>query len=133
MTATKTKSKTDFPKVVRVNAFWDGEAGVWCASSSNMHGLITEGETIPHLKEMIAEVIELFLEDEDAPTVDIVRVLLTIKQPKGNGVVVPELAAATKKLTPVFCNNSSTRPADIAPLELIIKQSFSVENGVAKL
>ena len=128
MTKIVTKANTVIPKVVRVNAFWDAEAGVWCASSSNMHGVITEASTIPELKEMLADVIEFILEEEESSP-DTVRVLLTVKQPRTD-VVVPELAAAAKEITAVFRNSKSnstgTATNDIAPLGLIVKESFSV-------
>ena len=121
--------KTVIPKVVRVNAFWDAEAGVWCAQSTNMPEVITDAPTIAVLREYIAEIIELFAMDEDdAP--DTVRVVLTVKHPV-NGVVVPELAAATKALARLSCANKTR--TDLAPPELIFKQPFKVENGVAKL
>jgi len=57
------------PKTVTVDAFWDDEAGVWCASSEDIHGLAIDDKTTAELAArlplIIAELLELNHPDED--------------------------------------------------------------------
>ena len=50
-------------KILRVNALWDDEAGVWSASSTDVEGLAIEAETretlIERLKTVIPELLDL--------------------------------------------------------------------------
>ena len=45
-----------------VRAVWDGEAGVWVASSEDIAGLAVEAETIEALQRKIPPVIEDLIE-----------------------------------------------------------------------
>ncbi|MDA7968209.1 MAG: DUF1902 domain-containing protein [Gammaproteobacteria bacterium] len=50
-------------QVIRVNALWDDEAGVWSASSEDIAGLAIEAKTkeglVERLKVVIPELLEL--------------------------------------------------------------------------
>jgi predicted RNase H-like HicB family nuclease len=55
------------PKRLKVNAFWDNEAGVWVASSDNVPGLATEADTVEQLLEKLRVMIpELLAENSIA-------------------------------------------------------------------
>ena len=47
----------------KVDAFWDGEAGVWVATSDDVPGLATESETLESLtqklRDMVPELLQL--------------------------------------------------------------------------
>lgn len=51
------------PKTIRINAIWDDEAGVWGATSDDIHGLAIEAETreklVARLRVVIPELLEL--------------------------------------------------------------------------
>ena len=51
-----------FKKDIRVDAFWDGEAKVWVASSEDVPGLITEAETMEELVEKVKILIPELLQ-----------------------------------------------------------------------
>jgi len=57
------------PKTVTVEAFWDDEAGVWCASSEDIYGLAiddkTTAELAARLPTIVHELMELNHPDED--------------------------------------------------------------------
>ncbi len=65
MTSKKTSKKTskNNTKVLRVNALWDDEAGVWSASSTDLAGLALEAATtealIKRLEVVIPELLKL--------------------------------------------------------------------------
>ncbi len=64
-------------KVLRVDALWDDEAGVWSASSADVAGLAIEAATkealIKRLKIIIPELLELNLaSSEQSPPVELV-------------------------------------------------------------
>jgi hypothetical protein len=41
----------------QVDAFWDGEAGVWVATSEDLPGLVTEAETVEMLMDKLRVMI----------------------------------------------------------------------------
>jgi len=51
------------PMRVKIDAFWDDEAGVWCASSEDVHGLAigdkTIDELVARLQIIVPELMEL--------------------------------------------------------------------------
>lgn len=51
-----------FKKDIRVDAFWDGVAKVWVASSEDVSGLITEAETMEHLVDKLKILIPELLQ-----------------------------------------------------------------------
>jgi len=63
--------------VMFVRADWDNEAGVWVATSEDLHGLVTEAETLEELRAkvlvMAGELIELgnLPDDSDLPEIPI--------------------------------------------------------------
>ena len=63
------------PKSVKIDAFWDDEAGVWCASSEDIYGLAiddaTIGELAARLQIIVPELMELNHPDEDPQAHDI--------------------------------------------------------------
>lgn len=63
------------PKTVKIDAFWDDEAGVWCASSEDIYGLAIDDETTAELAArlpiIVAELMELNHPDEDPQAHDI--------------------------------------------------------------
>jgi predicted RNase H-like HicB family nuclease len=60
-------------KPLVVNAFWDDEANVWVASSTDVPGLATEAESmnalVAKLKVMIPELLEAngYADEDDVP------------------------------------------------------------------
>jgi predicted RNase H-like HicB family nuclease len=61
--------------VIKVDAFWDSEAGVWVATSEDLPGLVTEASTdhelVEKLRIMIPELIELNLKKSFVSSTDI--------------------------------------------------------------
>jgi len=57
------------PKTVTVEAFWDDDAGVWCASSEDIYGLAIDDETTAELAArlplIVSELLELNHPGED--------------------------------------------------------------------
>ena len=60
---------------VEIRAIWDPDAGVWTATSDDVPGLVTEGETIDDVieraKQVIPELLEFNHVDVGAKPVDI--------------------------------------------------------------
>ena len=53
---------------ILIEAFWDGEAGVWVASAVGDIGLATEADTIENLQRRLAVMVPDLLADEhDGP------------------------------------------------------------------
>jgi predicted RNase H-like HicB family nuclease len=50
-------------KKLLVTARWDGEAGVWVATSDDIPGLVTEAESLDRLIKRIEAVVPELLED----------------------------------------------------------------------
>jgi len=50
------------PKTVTVDAFWDDEAGVWCASSEDIHGLAIGDATISELAARLQIIVPELME-----------------------------------------------------------------------
>jgi Domain of unknown function (DUF1902). len=48
---------------VKVTAFWDPEANVWCAQSSDVPGLILEADTMQHLVSELEEMIPAMMQE----------------------------------------------------------------------
>jgi len=67
-------------KDIKVEAFWDEEAQVWVASSTDVPGLVTEADTMEHLmqklKVMIPELLHANGLLDEPGTVDIPIYLL---------------------------------------------------------
>jgi len=65
----KPSTQKRVPKTITVEAFWDDEAGVWCASSEDIYGLAiddaTTAELAARLPTIVAELLELNHPDED--------------------------------------------------------------------
>jgi predicted RNase H-like HicB family nuclease len=49
-------------KDIEVEAFWDEEAHVWVASSNDVPGLITEADTMEHLRQKLKILIPELLQ-----------------------------------------------------------------------
>ena len=45
-----------------VHAFWDDEVKVWCATSSDVPGLVTEADTLETLAENLQELVPMMLQ-----------------------------------------------------------------------
>lgn len=58
--------------VYQVNAFWDGEAEVWVATSDDVPGLATEADTIEALSQKLREVVPDLLVRNHVISVDYV-------------------------------------------------------------
>ena len=54
-------------KILIVRAFWDDEAAVWVASSDDVPGLATEGETMERLVEKLKVMVPELLEANGYP------------------------------------------------------------------
>lgn len=53
---------------ITVDAFWDGEAGVWVAEAREGIGLVTEARTIEELQQRLALIVpDLLSEDRSGP------------------------------------------------------------------
>lgn len=50
-------------RILRVQAFWDAEAGVWVAESPDVPGLATEAETLEELWAKLAVMVPELLEE----------------------------------------------------------------------
>ena len=55
------------PTTYHIQADWDPEAGVWCASSDDVPGLATEAETIELLTQKLRVMIPELLEANSVP------------------------------------------------------------------
>lgn len=56
----------------QVDAFWDGEAGVWVATSEDLPGLVTEAETVEMLMDKLRVMIhELMAVSGHAPMAEV--------------------------------------------------------------
>jgi predicted RNase H-like HicB family nuclease len=54
---------------IRVTAEWDGDSRMWTATSEDLPGLVTEGETLEVLIDRIAAVVPDLLDLENASPV----------------------------------------------------------------